>query len=361
MTDEQKRYFLKRPTGKRKSYVLVCYVALDRKHKQYVPLSESLKKQTDKINEHLKSGLIQNHEAEVLLKELIQNEYKKNDVRDQVLKHSVLSTINQKLFDDFWYEVYSVRELRDESSPRYDFIRAFRIIEPLALSTASQQDLKAALKKNSKNVAQQRRATDRLNEILRYLESDFVLVKPKETFRVIQHLTEVEFKKVSKLIVDEPSRHLATLLFCSGLRLSEALAVKPTDFVNGKLLVERQLTKTGELRAPKRDKIGTVVVVPWGVDSLREWFKVKDRELYRHKFYDELMSACKKAFPKDRTKWIGPHDLRHSHAIHLLGKGASLTQVALNLRNRVDVCQKYYTGYAHSEGTADALKRLISS
>ena len=74
MQNQIKRYFLKKPTGKRKSYVLVCYLALDRKKKKYVPLSEEIGQQTKKINQHLKSGIVETHEAELLFREIILNE-----------------------------------------------------------------------------------------------------------------------------------------------------------------------------------------------------------------------------------------------------------------------------------------------
>jgi hypothetical protein len=40
-------------------------------------------------------------------------------------------------------------------------------------------------------------------------------------------------------------------------------------------------------------------------------------------------------------------------------KGTNLTQVALNLRNRIDACQKYYTGFEHADSTLENLKRLV--
>lgn len=144
------------------------------------------------------------------------------------------------------------------------------------------------------------------------------------------------------------------------MRFSEALAISDEDFVSDNIInIDKQLTKSGEIKPPKRDKVGKVVILPFGVKAAHEFCKIKDRQKFRFNFYNALLEACRKALPNDKNKWVGPHDLRHSHAIYLLSKGASLTQVALNLRNRIDVCQKYYTGFEHTDSTLEGLKKLI--
>lgn len=357
--EDKKRYFIARPIKTRKTYVLVCYIPKDRRTKEYVELDEKLKVNVDRINEQYLGGLLQPHEVDVLLRDLIQKQYRKFDVRDMVIKHSVISEINQKIFNEFWNKVYGLRYLQDEKSARYDILKAIRMIEPLALQTATAQELQAQLRKSSTNVREVRRASDRLNQVLRFLGKDFSLQKPKDGMNSVQHVTKPELDRILPFITDTTVQDLAVTLFCSGLRISEALALADGDLIEENLNVNKQLTKEGEIKLPKRDKVGRAVVIPFGLDHVRRWIAVEDKQSYRYRLFDELLDACQKAFPTNKNKWIGPHDLRHSHAIYLLGKGANLTQVALNLRNRVDVCQKYYTGYAHSEGTSEILRRML--
>lgn len=149
-------------------------------------------------------------------------------------------------------------------------------------------------------------------------------------------------------------------LFATGLRFSEALALTKDDLIDKTTLnVDKQITPKGEIKLPKRDKVGKVVILPFGIDAVKRFIDIKNKEKFRFNFYNTIIEAGRKAFPDEKIKWVGPHDLRHSHAIYLLSKGANLTQVALNLRNRIDVCQMYYTGFEHSDATLDGLKRLV--
>jgi len=80
---------------------------------------------------------IQPHEAETLLKDLISGLYRKSKVLHLVLKNSVISEVNQKVFNQYWAKEYADRYLTDENSPRYDILKAIKMIEPLSLATAS--------------------------------------------------------------------------------------------------------------------------------------------------------------------------------------------------------------------------------
>jgi len=323
-------------------------------------LPEKLKRQVSKINEQFKSKLLSIIETEALLKDLIQNEYKRLGLKHIVLKNSVISEVNQKIFNQFWVKEYSNRYLTDEESPKHDMLKALRLIEPLSIQTATQMQLQSALKKSGALTPVIRRASDRLNQLLRFLGRDFKLNKPKPAYKKVQHINHEEFNKMIGFIENEDLKDFAITLFCSGVRLSEALALTPQDlYSSGYLNVDKQLTKDGQTKEPKRGSSGKVLIIPFGLDAVKRFVKIKDKEVLRFKLYDVLQCACQKAFPDDMGLWIGPHDLRHSHAIYLLSKGANLGLVAMNLRNRIDVCQKYYTGFEHSNDTLEGLKKII--
>jgi integrase len=356
---EDLRYYLKKPGPKRKSYVLVCYRPISRTKKEYLPLADKIQADADSINEQLQNKIIKHHEAELLFSDLIQTQYRKSKVQGVALKRALISEVNAKVLNRFWTAKYEVRYLEDESSARYDFERAFRAIEPLSLQSASQGELQKALKKNLLGVSQIRRATDRLNEVLKFLKRELKLEKPKKERKAIRHLTKAEVLKLVPAIECIHCRDLAMSLFVSGARLGEAMALEPSDLRGLELSITKQRTAYGlkKIKAPKREKTGTVAIFELGSGELKRWLGVEEKWSHRWHLSAEISKACAKA----KLKRISPHDLRHSHAIHLLTLGATLTDVSLNLRNRIEVCQEYYTGYAHSEGTLERLKRLAKA
>lgn len=352
------RFFIKRPDAKRKKFELVAYTLKD-KVRGYEKLAEELKAQVDKINEQFLTKILTQEEADALLLDLIQTQYRKMNVRDMVLKNSKLSKINQKVFNNFWNKVYGNKELVDEESARYDFLKAIRIIDPLSLATAEAPELRKKLKQNTSKTAEVRRAIDRLNQIFKFLGRDLRLYKPEEDIRIIRHITEADLDALLNHIEDAVMRDLVITLFCSGLRISESMALQETDLINNTFMVMKQFTRHKELKRPKRGRTGKVAIIPFGLAAAKRWVSVQNKTEYRYSITNALTNACRKAFPTSRNKWISPHDLRHSHAIYLLGTGASLTAVSMNLRNRIEVCQKYYTGFSHSDDTIDTLKKLF--
>jgi integrase len=358
--DERLRYFVKRLAGSRKGFTLVAYV-MDGRKRVYQPLPEKAKTDVAAINKQLKKEIVTEEQARLLLGELIERLYRKAKVRDRVIRKIALSDVNDKLFAQFWEEVYGVRFLDEPAATEYKIRKALSFIEPLNLATASARELQATLQKNARTLSRIRYATDRLNQLLKYLGRDFRLNKPKARREPVSHLSLADFKRVLPHFRDPVAADLATVLFASGIRLGEALALEPGAFNGGKLNVHENLTRGDERREPKSGSDGKPVVLEFGHNAVRRWLRFDgDKAIYHHKLYDELLRACAQAFPNDTKKHISPHDLRHSHAIHLLAQGASLTQVALNLRNTVAVCQRFYTGFVHSDESAEALKRLLA-
>jgi integrase len=128
------------------------------------------------------------------------------------------------------------------------------------------------------------------------------------------------------------------------------------------IYIESQLSlRDGEVDEPKRNSVGWIGVIPKYWDRVLEWREIddKDRGLYEA-LYDFVTTKSKALWPKNRLKHISPHDLRHSHAIYLLENGLRLEDVAKNLRNSILTCQKYYTGFAHTEGTVRSLMKQLN-
>lgn len=347
------RFYLKKPTGKRRSFSLVAYTENPRK---YIDLDPQIKQKIDAINTQFKGQTIDQVTAELLVKELIAEEYRKANVFHAAVRQVKLSTENSRLLEKFWTDVYAAKSLADERSTKLDFERALRLIEPLSLYTADANSIKINLKQNSKNVAQQRRAIDRLREMLGYLKREATLHKPEADYSEIVYLTEKQVASLAKAASDPLHKALVIVLFGTGCRLGEALALKPTDVVGDRVVfVSKQLMPDGRIKKPKRGKQGKVTVIKSAWPTVKQWMSMDRSDFDRKKFYDFVVKKSREVCNIE----IHPHCLRHSHAIHLLGQGANLTLVSLNLRNRIEVCQKYYSGFEHTNDSAELLKKLV--
>ena len=358
---EDPKFYLKRPDEKqkRKSFQLICYLMLNRNDKKYLELSDSLKSDVASINKKMHEKEITLVEAEVLFNDLIDSQYRKSKVQKTAIKAVKLSDTNLKVLNKFWTEIYEVKYHADGlASARSDFARTFKAIEPQSIQSASQNDIQTALRKNLSNSDQIIRASDRLNEVLKWLKRDFKLNKPKPTRKIVNHHTKAEFYKMLPHIECPECKLLAETLFATGVRIGESMALLDSDLNGTELGVFKQKVTYGkkEIKLPKREKVGLIAVFEFGLKAVQGWIGVEDKWGHRYHIGDQLTAACLKG----KVKRVTPHDLRHSHSIMILSVGGTLTDVSLNIRDRIETCQKYYTGYSHSEGTLDRLKRLTS-
>lgn len=360
-------YFIKKPQGTRLSWAIVGYTISDTGKREYFT-PELVKNELAAINKAFKDKTLSETDARRQISELITKLYTKEKNIEALFRNMRLSEDNDKILNKFWKDVYGSKELIDDSSMRYDLVRALRLIEPVSLLTGSPSDLKKALEKNRKNINQHRRAVDRLNQILKYTGRDIRLSKPQAPFKKPRYLTRDELTLLLNKVQDSTLKDLYLTLFGTGMRLGEAMAIEPADIGDGFLMVEKQLkpNETGQhletserTQPPKRGKVGQCVIISFTMDAVKRWAAVIDKESYRNQSQKLITSLAKSVFSGSKTKFVSIHDLRHSHAIHLLSLGASLTMIALNLRNRIEVCQRYYTGFSHTDETVTHMLNLV--
>lgn len=95
------------------------------------------------------------------------------------------------------------------------------------------------------------------------------------------------------------------------------------------------------------------------MESFEFWCDNKDSfELSRTAIAKRFALACKKLF-KDKTKHCKWHDLRHSYAVLLIGRGATITLVAQSMGNSVKVCEEYYSGYVLTSEGIETLSKIV--
>jgi integrase/recombinase XerD len=130
------------------------------------------------------------------------------------------------------------------------------------------------------------------------------------------------------------ARIVLTICYATGMRISEAVALKPTD-IDSKRMVIRVHGKGGKDR--------DVMLSARLLDSLRDWYRdVRPRiwlfpgqtpgsHISRH----AVGAACRRARRGNGiAKRISPHSLRHAFAVHTLEQGADVRTIQLLLGHR---------------------------
>jgi integrase/recombinase XerD len=128
---------------------------------------------------------------------------------------------------------------------------------------------------------------------------------------------------------------ILTVCYAAGLRVSEAVHLKPTAIDSHRMVIRVEAGKGGKDRY--------VMLSPRLLDILRDYWKIArpDEWLFPGDLPGEPISrfAVKHAYREARersgvTRSITPHSLRHAFAVHLLEAGTDLRTIQLLLGHR---------------------------
>jgi len=136
--------------------------------------------------------------------------------------------------------------------------------------------------------------------------------------------------------VKAPKHHaILTTCYAAGLRLSEAIHLRPTDIDSHRMVIR--------IEQGKGFKDRYVMLSPTLLTVLRDWWRLSrptrwlfpgeapDRPIGR----DTVRHACQQARRRSRlAKPITPHALRHAFAVHLLEAGTDVRTIQLLLGHR---------------------------
>jgi len=158
----------------------------------------------------------------------------------------------------------------------------------------------------------------------------------KKALKLPLVLTKEEVKSLINNIKNEKHRLMISLLYGSGMRLSEIINLKIKD-----LEIERGY---GFVRQGKGRK-DRIFVVPCSViERLKKELNGKSIEEYvfssnrGRKYSQATIQAILKSAAEDSGLWklkrVHPHTLRHSFATHLIQNGASLNEVQAMLGHK---------------------------
>jgi integrase len=338
-----KKYYLRKPDGKRKSFVIVERTILENGKTKDQTLSIP---EVALINKNLEAGIIDQLVAEKNLKLII----------ERLSPRAVHNQDNYKIVDEYWNREYSLRDLVDPDTAKYALRRSIESIGNLPLASATREELQRAVNQFKGN--RQRRLVAGLNQLLKFLGRPERLLKARPERYKVKYLTEPEKNKVLTYIEDPLDKLLHEVCFYTGMRIGEAFAV--TKLENDILYVESQIDRNGLERDTKNRKIRKAYIAENGLHFVKEWLKKRhDYSKDRTQISKITDKACRLAFPDNEEKHCTFHDLRHSYAIMLLGKGVPISFIAQSIGNSVSVCEKHYTGFKLSDESIDLIRKLM--
>jgi integrase/recombinase XerD len=141
-------------------------------------------------------------------------------------------------------------------------------------------------------------------------------------------------------------KHRAILLTCygAGLRISEAVSLKPSDIDSRRMLLRVEQGKGGKDRY--------AMLSPCLLEVLRAYFRAlrptapwlfPSWRPHKHVTAGAVQTACREAWKRSRLgKHVTPHSLRHAFATHLLEAGTDIRVIqALLGHSRIDTTARY--------------------
>jgi integrase/recombinase XerD len=150
-----------------------------------------------------------------------------------------------------------------------------------------------------------------------------VVLSPEEVLRFLNAVPSVKH------------RAILTTCYAAGLRISEALHLRPTDVDSGRMVIRVEQGKGQKDRyVMLSHKLLALLRDWWRLARPRDWLfpgQVATAPISRSAVED----ACQQAHRRCRIpKPITPHSLRHAFAVHLLEAGTNVRTIQLLLGHR---------------------------
>lgn len=164
---------------------------------------------------------------------------------------------------------------------------------------------------------------------------DDVIPAPKKPQKLPVVLSPEEVQQFLGCVRNTKHRAILTTCYAAGLRISEAVRLKPTDIDSQRMVIR--------VDQGKGQKDRYVMLSPKLLEMLRSWWRVnKPRQWLfpsdipgRHISKDAVEQACQRARRLSGIrKPITPHSLRHGFAVHLLESGTDVRTIQLLLGHR---------------------------
>jgi integrase/recombinase XerD len=157
--------------------------------------------------------------------------------------------------------------------------------------------------------------------------------KAQQTLPVIMSPDEV--RQFLSCVPRRKARTILTVCYAAGLRISEAISLKPTDIDSQRMMIR--------VEQGKGQKDRYVMLSEQLLKILREWYRLARPTVWMfpgvipgsHITREGVSDACELGLKRSGlTKPVTPHSLRHAFACHLLEYGTDLRTIQLLMGHR---------------------------
>ena len=184
---------------------------------------------------------------------------------------------------------------------------------------------------------------------------------PRQEKRLPTVLSEDEVTRFFQAVTHRRDRVVLLTLYACGLRISEALGLKPTDIDSDRMLIH--------VRQGKGNRDRMVMLSPKLLEELRLYVRWARPHYWLFPGTDPTQPLCTRTLQRtcrltgERagiTKRVTPHVLRHSFATHLLDAGTDLRVIQTLLGHRSLATTAVYTHVStrRLQATTSPLDRL---
>ena len=174
-----------------------------------------------------------------------------------------------------------------------------------------------------------------------------------------------DLRRLFEVARDVKHKALLMTLYGAGLRISEALAMKPGDIDSRRMLIHVRLGKGAKDRMVKLSpQLLTVLRDYWRARRPETWLFPQARNPARPMdSSDAWRMVHRTARRAGITRRVSPHTLRHSYATHLLDAGTDLRTIQLLLghTNLKTTSLYMHVSQAKLNAAANPLDRLYAS
>jgi integrase/recombinase XerD len=162
-----------------------------------------------------------------------------------------------------------------------------------------------------------------------------VIPTPKKPQTLPVVLSPEEVRHFLSCVPRRKARTVLTVCYAAGLRISEAIALKPTDIDSQRMTVR--------VDQGKGQKDRYVMLSEQLLSILRDWYRTARPKIWlfpgaipgTHITRSGVDDGCKRGAERSGlSKPVTPHSLRHAFAVHLLEYGTDLRTIQLLLGHR---------------------------
>jgi integrase/recombinase XerD len=162
-----------------------------------------------------------------------------------------------------------------------------------------------------------------------------IIPAPKKPQKLPIVLSPEEVLQFLNCVTSPKHRAILTTCYAAGLRVSEAVRLKPAEIDSQRMVIRVHQGKG------QRDRY--VMLSPKLLEILREWWRMEKPNTWlfpsnipgRHINRFAVERVCQEARQASRIhKPITPHSMRHAFAVHLLERGTDVRTIQLLLGHR---------------------------